>query len=154
DPVELAALTRDVLRQRQDQLPDDAELEVDLAEAWTTGNPELIKRLIANLVDNAVRYNFAGGHVSVMTATTHAQARLSTANTGPTIQAGEVTRLLRPFERLTGERASHPDGHGLGLSIVAAIAAAHGADLGLKPRPAGGLEVAVALPRHRASPGS
>jgi signal transduction histidine kinase len=149
DPVDVAALTREVLRQRQAQALGDAELRVDLAEAWTTGNPELLKRLIANLVDNAARYNCSGGYLAVATSTGEDHVRLTIANTGPVIEAGEIDRLLRPFERLTGERASHPDGHGLGLSIVAAIAGAHDADLSVTPRPTGGLEVAVALPRHR-----
>jgi signal transduction histidine kinase len=154
DPVEIAALTRDVLRQRQGQMPNDAELHTDLAEAWTTGNPELLKRLIANLVDNAGRHNVTGGYLGISTSTSEDHAVLTVSNDGPMIHADDIERLLLPFERLTGERTSHPDGHGLGLSIVAAIAAAHGADLSVKPRPAGGLEIAVALPRQRASPES
>jgi signal transduction histidine kinase len=154
DPVEIAALTRDVLRQRQGQMPGDAELHVDLAESWTTGNPQLLRRLIANLVDNAVRYSVSGKYLGVSTTTGDDHAVLTVCNAGPNIRADDIDRMLRPFERLTGEHTSHPDGHGLGLSIVAAIATAHGADLSVKPRPAGGLEVAVALPRLRASLGS
>jgi signal transduction histidine kinase len=149
DPVDIAALAGEVLRQRQDQMPGDVELHADLAETWTAGSPELLKRLIANLVDNAVRYNYAGGYLAVSTSAREDRVLLTISNTGPMIKAGDIDRLLRPFERLTRERTGHRDGHGLGLSIVAAIATAHGADLSVKPRRAGGLHVAVSLRRDR-----
>jgi len=67
------------------------------------------------------------------------------ADTGITIAAEEVERLLRPFHRLGVNRVGHGDGHGLGLSIVAAIATAHGAKLSVEEQPEGGLRVEVRL---------
>jgi signal transduction histidine kinase len=143
DPIDLAALTGDILQQRQ--LPDDLDVHADLAEARTAGDPALLKRLIANLVDNAARYNHPGGRIDISTATSHGDAVLAVANTGPVVPPNEIQRLLSPFERLAGERTSQPEGHGLGLSIVAAIATAHDADLTVRPGPAGGLDVTVSL---------
>jgi signal transduction histidine kinase len=67
-------------------------------------------------------------------------------NTGPPVPPDEVSRLLEPFQRAAPDRTASPDGLGLGLSIVADIAEAHGANLVVRPRPEGGLIVAVRFP--------
>ena len=71
---------------------------------------------------------------------------LSVANSGPVIPAAEVARLFQPFQRLDGERKANGHGLGLGLSIVEAIARAHGAGLVARARPRGGLDVEVSFP--------
>ena len=101
---------------------------------------------MANLLDNAIRHNIVGGRVDVMTATTARGVVLSVANDGPVIGAEELDRLQRPFQRLGAERVNQGDGHGLGLSIVHAIACAHGAIVVVQSRPDGGLEVEVRFP--------
>ncbi len=67
-------------------------------------------------------------------------------NTGPVISPTEVSRLLQPFQRLSAARGHYRDGHGLGLSIVAAIANAHGATLNARARTEGGLDIQVSFP--------
>ena len=94
----------------------------------------LTGRLVANLIDNAVRHNIAGGHVQISTATRDGRAVLTVVNTGPAIPPEAVGRLFQPFLRLGGRRIHHDNGHGLGLSIVRAIAAAHGATTAAGPR--------------------
>ena len=117
------------------------------------GDARLAERLVANLVDNALRHNEPGGWVSVRVGTSMGQAVLEVANSGPVIPPGEVTRLLAPFQRLGAGRRSGPqDGHGLGLSIVIAIASAHGADVRASARPGGGLVVRVRFPPLPAGP--
>jgi signal transduction histidine kinase len=118
-------------------------LEDKLERAPTAGDRRLIGRLIANLLDNAIHHNTTGGWVTVTTATEAGEVVLTVANGGPIIASGEVERLLAPFQRLGAGRVSRGDGHGLGLSIVAAIAAAHGATLTVHPQPEGGLRVDV-----------
>ena len=68
-------------------------------------------------------------------------------NTGPLIPPAEVDRLFQPFQRLDPRRASYKDGHGLGLSIVRAIATAHDATITAHPMPDGGLSVSVSFPQ-------
>jgi len=68
------------------------------------------------------------------------------ANTGPVVPAGEIERLLQPFQRLSTDRAGERDGHGLGLSIITAIARAHDADLSVHPAPGGGLDIEITFP--------
>ena len=111
------------------------------------GDILLVERLVANLLTNAVRHNVAGGRVQVVTEVTDGRAVLSVTNTGPLIPPAEVDRLFQPFQRLDRRRANYKDGHGLGLSIVRAIATAHDATITAHPRPDGGLCVSVVFPK-------
>ncbi|MBB5870694.1 signal transduction histidine kinase [Allocatelliglobosispora scoriae] len=118
-----------------------------LAPAPTVGDPVLLERLVQNLVENAVKHNVAdGGWVRVETATVDGQARLVVTNTGPVVPAYEMETIFQPFRRLGRERVGGVTrGFGLGLSIVRAIARAHGGTVQAAPRPGGGLTVTVAL---------
>jgi signal transduction histidine kinase len=114
--------------------------------ATITGDPRLIERLIANLIDNAIRYNTIPGYIDITTAAADGKPVLSIANTGPVIPPADTDRLLQPFQRNGTERTGHNDGLGLGLSIVSAIVNAHHADLHIHPNPAGGLHVETRFP--------
>jgi signal transduction histidine kinase len=124
----------------------DPRVRAALTPAPVLGDPKLTERLTANLVDNAVRHNVAGGWVEVTTGVRSGRGFLSVANTGPAIAPEQVEQLFQPFGRLEATRLSS-DGLGLGLSIVTAIAAAHDADLRARPRPDGGLEIEVLFPQ-------
>lgn len=142
-PVDLARTAAAVLRAYDHH---GLERTLTLEPARTTGDPQLVERLVANLLDNAVRHNIPGGRVEIATHTAQARASFTIANTGPVIPAGELFRLFQPFQRL----ASHPqpsgDGVGLGLAIVDAVATAHDATLTAQARAGGGLEINVAFP--------
>ncbi len=147
EPVDLTAVTEQALAVRRPEIERHGLLlNATLDPAGLEGNPQLVERLVANLVDNAIAHNLAGGSIAVATATGAGQAVLSVANDGPVIAAEELDRLQQPFQRLGPARTSHGDGHGLGLSIVHAIAGAHGATLALHAEPAGGLHVTVRFP--------
>jgi signal transduction histidine kinase len=132
------------------------QVEAALAPAPAMGDPSLVASLTANLVDNALRHNTAGGRVDIATTTTAGRARLTVRNTGTMIPPDQVDRLFQPFQqlgserlgsqRLRSQRMGHTDGHGLGLAIVGAIANAHGATLTPQARPDGGLDIAVDFP--------
>jgi signal transduction histidine kinase len=115
-----------------------------LEPAVVSGDPVLAERLVANLVDNALRYNVAGGAVWVSTRSVAGRCELTVANTGPVVDPDDVGRIFRPFERLS-DRTSR-DGAGLGLAIVASIAAIHGGSAAACPRGGGGLSVTVTIP--------
>ncbi|MGH3202303.1 MAG: sensor histidine kinase [Streptosporangiaceae bacterium] len=104
----------------------------------------LAERLIANLVDNAIQYNIAAGDIWVSTRTTTGSSQLTVANTGPVISPADAGRIFQPFQRLS-YRTSH-DGFGLGLAIVASIAAIHDGTVTARPRHDGGLSVTVTIP--------
>jgi signal transduction histidine kinase len=117
----------------------------DLGEAPALGDPRLAERLAANLADNAIRYNEPGGQVEITAGRRDGRAFLAVTNTGPVIPPDQLGRLFQPFQRLDPGRAGR-GGLGLGLAIVSAIAAAHGADLRAVTRAAGGLAVEVVFP--------
>ena len=126
----------------------DVALRTDLRPAPVTGEPVLLERMVGNLVDNAVAHNVAGGTIEISTGTAGGRAVLRIGNTGAVISPDHADRLLEPFVRGAGVRL-HTDsgtGAGLGLSIVHAIVTAHGGELSITTRPAGGLDIAVRLP--------
>jgi signal transduction histidine kinase len=147
-PIDLAALAGAVLLSvRAEAERRNIEITSATRPAPTNGHPALVERLITNLVDNAVRYNSPGGGVQVQTTTTpDGHAQLVVANTGAEIRRSEIDRLFEPFQRLTAARSNGRSGHGLGLSIVKAIATAHHAELTARPEPGGGLKVEVSFP--------
>ncbi len=145
--VELGATIRRAIDDLE--VPADRSVTVDPLprplEVW--GDPLLLRRVVANLVDNGLRYNQAGGwvRVAVQRQTTDGRswAALRVTNSGPRIAPEDAPRLTEPFERL----GRHGDGgSGLGLSIVQAVVAAHAGGLTILAPPAGGLDVTVVLP--------
>jgi signal transduction histidine kinase len=143
-PVDLATLAATAVNTTA--VDADVHVDTSLVTARTMGDPVLLAQMIRNLVDNAMRYNVPGGEVRVETVGRGAGAYVNVANTGPTIAAHEIPALFEPFRRLR-DRTGFEGGNGLGLSIVRAVAQAHGGDVTATPRPGGGLEVRVALPR-------
>jgi signal transduction histidine kinase len=120
--------------------------EPTLAAAPVTGDPVLLERLVQNVVENAVRHNRSGGWLAVSTSTADEHSVLTVRNTGPAIRPYEIETLFQPFRRLDRERTSGERGFGLGLSIVRAIARAHGGEVTAAPRDEGGLDITVTLP--------
>jgi signal transduction histidine kinase len=122
-------------------------VETALEPAAVNGDSLLDQQLAANLIDNAARHNIPGGDIRISTGISDGQAFLSVANSGQLIPDTEVERLFQPFQRL-GPRPSRRDGsHGLGLSIVKAIAIAQAATITARPRPGGGLTIDVTFQR-------
>jgi signal transduction histidine kinase len=152
EPVDLAGVARQVLRTPRPEVQRHGlELDTALEPATVAGDSALIERLMANLVDNAVGYNRPEGRVEVRTRDVDGHAVLTVTNTGPVVRPEEAGRLFEPFQRLGGGRAAAADGHhGLGLSIVRAIATAHDATIDATPQPAGGLAVTVRFARREA----
>ncbi len=147
EPLDLSAIARDVLAGRDAEIERRGlRLQVKLDPARVEGDPPLIERLVANLLDNAIGHNTTGGLVEVTTATSPDGVVLSVVNDGPVISPQELERLPRPFQRFGVDRTDRGDGHGLGLSIVHAIARAHDATLAVRAQVGGGLEVEVSFP--------
>jgi signal transduction histidine kinase len=153
EPIDLAVIAGEVLEARRPEahlrgLTVGAALE----PAPTLGDARLTERLAANLVDNAMRHNVAGGTIDVTTGVRAGHAVLSVRNTGPVVPPDQVPRLFQPFQRSGAGRTGARDGQGLGLSIVAAIAEAHGAWLRAGALAGGGLRVQAGFPQRVSPP--
>jgi|SRR5580658_395608 two-component system sensor histidine kinase VanS len=114
------------------------------------GEPTLLRQLVRNLVQNAVRHNHPGGVVTVeATLTADDKVILRIQNTGPIIAPETLRLLTEPFYRGRGrtKRSSDRAGHGLGLALAQAIAIAHGTRLVLAAASTGGLTATIELPR-------
>ena len=163
EPFDLGAVAADALEARRDEAQArGVTVTADLTAAPALGDPRLAERLAANLADNAIRYNVPGGLVEITAGQRDDRAFLAVTNTGPVIPPDQLGRLFQPFERLAeGRRArghgtdqistdQRAPGLGLGLAIVSAIAAAHGAALHAVTRAAGGLAIEVVFPPRAA----
>jgi signal transduction histidine kinase len=144
-PLDLAAAAEDALEGR---VTRGITTTTTLDESPVTGDAILLERLVNNLLDNAERYNVAGGTITVSTTTEDGGATsvLRVTNTGPVVPAEMVERLFLPFTRLD-DRTRH-DGFGLGLTLVCSIATVHGGTVDATAMPTGGLDITVRLPRR------
>jgi signal transduction histidine kinase len=143
DPLDLAAIAEDALEGRT---ANGITTTITLGDAPVTGDGVLLERLVANLLDNAERYNIAGGTVTISTTAHDTTSVLRVVNTGAVVPADMVERLFLPFTRLD-DRTRH-DGFGLGLALVSSIAAVHNGTVHAAAVPAGGLDITVRLPRR------
>ena len=145
--VPLAKLVDDALAARGEAIAaKQLELHTALAPVCVTGSQTLLARMVDNVIENAVRHNQTGGLISVELDPAGETARLVVETGGPVLDQQRVEQLAQPFRRIGAERTGSQHGHGLGLSIVATVAAAHGGTLDLHARPQGGLRVQITLP--------
>ncbi|MGW5264614.1 sensor histidine kinase [Microbispora sp. NPDC004025] len=146
-PVDLRQVVRTAMEQI-DLQPRRGKVVVheDLRRAVAYGDPLLLERCLINLLENAIKYNVRDGEVWVRLREDETGVSVTVENTGPAVPPYEVDDLFEPFRRLGGDRVRSARGAGLGLSIVRAIAVAHGGTAEADARPAGGLTVTVRLP--------
>jgi signal transduction histidine kinase len=142
-PVEISALAADCITDLRARA-EEAHVSVrdELAPAWTRGEPALLERMIANLVDNGIRHNEPGGWLRVSTWSRGRSVHLTVSNGGPRIAPEDAATLAEPFRRL--DRGA--GGFGLGLSIVRSVVEAHGGTLEVSAPDEGGLVVQIELP--------
>jgi signal transduction histidine kinase len=144
--LDLATAAEDALDANQSAISArNLTIDAALEPAPTRGDRVLLERMVANLVDNAVRHNNAGGWIGIRTRRHDGNTLLEIANTGADIRSEQIPTLFEPFARIN-QRVGSEDGAGLGLSIADAIGRAHAATITARPRPEGGLEIAVTVP--------
>lgn len=148
DQVALEPLIREALCARAQQIATKRlAVETDLSPVEVSGSTTLLTRMVENVIENAVRHNRPDGAIELILAPLgERQAQLTVDSSGPALDPSAVAQLAQPFRRLGQDRIGSQQGHGLGLSIVAAVATAHNGSLGLHARPEGGLRVQITLP--------
>jgi signal transduction histidine kinase len=136
--VALDALVREAVNETP--TADGIVIRQNTEPTLVNGDPVLLHRLAANLIHNAIQYNRPGGYVDVQVT---AAGVLTIRNSGPEIPEDRISQLFEPFRRLHRARTGSSESAGLGLSIVASIARAHGAEIITVPNPGGGLQLTV-----------
>lgn len=131
---------------------DAAGIRIDLTldQAIVRGDRALLERLIGNLLQNAIRYNYSGGWVRLDVRTEMAGDRMVASvrveNSGQPIPAAEIAALFAPFRRGLNATRERTAGYGLGLAIVRSVATVHGGHIEAHPGRQGGLLVWAMLP--------
>jgi len=145
--VALEALVSAALATQAEELAaKEIEVRAALTDARVVGSETLLARMVGNVIENAVRHNRPRGLIDIAYERDGEQTWLLIDSTGPVLDEDRVAQLAQPFKRLGRDRTGSHTGHGLGLSIVAAIAAAHHGRLELHAREQEGLSVRIALP--------
>jgi signal transduction histidine kinase len=148
ETLDLAETARRVVeRVRPEAARHAVRLSLHAERMTVAGDPDLLEQLVFNLVDNAVRHNRRGGFAEVRLGPRGTGALLEVTNSGPPVPEAEVEHLTEPFQRFDRRRSRH--GAGVGLSIVRAVASAHGGRLSVAAREGGGLIAEVVLPEVR-----
>jgi signal transduction histidine kinase len=144
--VSLDQIVTDALARRHDQIAaQQLEVRTALVRVGVAGSETLLARMVENVIENSVRHNQPHGFINIACEKIGAAARLVVESGGPVLDEDNVAQLAQPFRRLGVERTGSQNGQGLGLSIVAAVADAHGGALELHARPQGGLRVQITL---------
>ena len=152
EPVDLAETARRVVERLRDEAAcHEVRVSLHAERVMVAGDPDLLEQLLFNLVDNAVRHNARDGFAELRLGPRGTDALIELTNSGPRVPASEVELLTEPFQRFDRRRSRH--GAGVGLSIVRAVATAHGGKLRLAARDEGGLDAEVVLPAVRDEPG-
>jgi len=139
--LEISSLVETVLDEAAET---GADASIERADrAVVDGDPIALKRLVTNLVDNALKF---GSNARGRVFSEAGMAVVEIDDNGPGVPEGEIERAFEPFHRLESSRSRETGGAGLGLAVVRAIARGHGGEVTLHNRPEGGLRARVALP--------
>ena len=142
-PVDVMALLESLQADAR-EIGSDVTVE-GMVQAPFRGHAQTLKRCLSNLIDNAVKY---GQRATIAVTDTPGELGIVVRDEGPGIPEAELERVFEPFHRLEASRNRATGGSGLGLTIARNIARAHGGELTLRNRPAGGLEAVLTLPRR------
>ena len=107
----------------------------------------MIKQMLRALIDNSVKYTPKGGEIRLGFSSDEASVTLSVSDDGVGMDAGHLEHVFERFYRVDQARARSTGGMGLGLSIVSAIAQAHGGYASVESEPSKGTSISVTLPK-------
>jgi two-component system, OmpR family, phosphate regulon sensor histidine kinase PhoR len=146
--LDLAAVARDVwttFDRRPEETGVDLALEVPV-DLKVQADPNALRQILRNLLDNALRYGPPGTSVTVSAAPEKGGVRIVVADAGSGIPTDHLERVFERFYRVDAARSREAGGTGLGLSIVKHLVAAHGGDIGIESEVGEGTRVWFLLP--------
>jgi signal transduction histidine kinase len=148
--VDLRELVRTAAAEVQHAVRPEHELVLDLGDepVWVQVDPDRIRRVVANLIENACKYSPDGGlvRVGLSAAGTPPWAEIEVEDHGVGIDDGDFTRLFTRFGRIVNKRNSHISGTGLGLYLARQLTRMHGGDISVESEPARGSRFIIRLP--------
>jgi len=148
-PVELDALCLEVVHQAR-ALREDVSVRLDNeAQVTVLGDRDLLKQLVLNLVDNAIKYSPTNGDVSVSLFEMGDTVQIVVADRGPGIPPEQLEQIFERFYRVSGAQSRTVGGAGIGLAISRWIAQAHGGDIRVESDVGAGSRFIVVLPLSR-----
>ncbi|MFG2001807.1 sensor histidine kinase [Spirillospora sp. NPDC048911] len=146
EPVDLAVLAADAVADAGAVEPDrPLALEAD-GPVVVLGDAERLRQVLGNLLVNVRRHTPAGAPATVRAVAEGDRAFIEVADTGPGLTAEQCAKVFERFYRADEARSRDQGGAGLGLSIVAAVAEAHGGTATARSRPGGGAALRVTFP--------
>lgn len=149
-PLDLADITRRVMSELELAARfKDQTLRLERPPAdlpLVQGDPDRLAQILANVVDNAVKYTPTGGGVTIRLGHDARQVWCSVQDSGPGLTPADLGRLFRPYERLSARPARGESSHGLGLSLAQELTALHGGTLRAESPPSGGARFTLSLP--------
>jgi signal transduction histidine kinase len=149
DAIDLSVLTAEALEEFEGANSDSPRPQLTLEpDLVVSADPEELRRIVLNLVDNAVRYGDRENRVRVTTRRTDGDAVIEVRDAGPGIAAADLERIFDPFYRVRADAAT-PDGSGLGLAIARSLAERNGGRMTVVSQVGGGSIFRLALPRFR-----
>jgi len=141
-------LSHAVREQQLQGAPVTVAVEVEPADLTADGDPERVHQVVANLLENAVRYTPSGGQVDVRARRSAAGVVIEVIDEGPGIPDADRTRVFERFYRADAARAAQDGGAGLGLAIARWIVDLHGGEIHPEPREPHGCRMVVTLPNN------
>lgn len=149
EPSDLSVVVAEAVETFDLAQPGAANARMELApDLLVAADPDVIRRILANLLDNAARYGGPTVHIRVTTSGSEREAVLDVADDGPGIAAADIERIFEPFYRVRADAGS-PDGTGLGLALARSLAERDGGRLTVESRLGAGSKFRLALPRFR-----
>lgn len=148
DPVDLQEIVRQVAdHMRVVAAEKHQELSVDApSPCWVMGNSEQLRRLLFNLLENAIKFTPNGGRIEVRVENRGEQACITVCDSGAGIAPEHLPRILDRFYRVDSARSRRTGGNGLGLSISKSIVETHQGTIDVKSQPSAGTQVTVTFP--------
>jgi signal transduction histidine kinase len=149
EPTDLSVVVAEAVETFALAEPDAAKPRLELApDLLVAADPDSVRRILGNLLDNALRYGGSSVRIRVATSGTEREAILEVADDGPGIAAADIDRIFEPFYRVRSDAAG-PDGTGLGLALARSLAERDGGRLIVDSKPGGGSRFRLSLPRFR-----
>jgi signal transduction histidine kinase len=149
EPTDLSVVAAEAVETFGLSRPGAETARIELApDLLVSAEPDDIRRIVANLLDNAARYGGPGVRIRVATSRSERDAVLEVADDGPGIAAADVERIFEPFYRVHADAAG-PDGTGLGLALARSLAERSGGRLTVESEPVVGSRFRLILPRFR-----